>query len=173
MKKNKKNSGFKIPDNYLEQFSDDLLQKLEVGESEAKNNPFTIPEDYWQTLEKEVLKKTTENKKPKKSTIRLVPYYLVAASVALIIFLTIGIEKNKTVESDLTFANLEETELQLYLQEVYLEEPSSELILLIPEEGFKWEVEEVNTLNGENILQYLEDTIEETDEFNIYEDEEL
>ncbi|WP_276389928.1 hypothetical protein [Eudoraea chungangensis] len=173
MKKHKKNSGFKIPDNYLERFSDDLLQKLEVGESKANHNPFSIPDDYWNTLEKEVLKKTTENKKPKKSTIRLAPYYAVAASVALIIFLTIGTEKNKTKESDLTFANLEVTELQLYLQEVYLEEPSSELILLIPEEGFRWEAEEVNTLNGENILQYLEDTIEETDEFNIYEDEEL
>ncbi len=171
-KKNKKESGFKMPEDYLEKFSEKLLPQLEEPSSKKLDKTsFKVPKNYWKKLELEVLQKTTEiNKTPKKS-LRLEPYFLVAAAIALIVVLAIGLNSGNSTEKSLDFASLEESELFNYLEDIYLEEPSNELIEIFPQGDMTWNMNDVTTIEEENILNYLEDTIDEMDEFKFQEDE--
>ena len=160
MGKKRKNTGFKTPKGYFEDFRDDLLNKMSKEASSLPNKDgFKAPEGYFDNLNKEVLEKITEKESKVISLKSYRKYFYAAASAAAILILVFSIQwKN---ESSFTFDDLARTDIEIYLEDNDLGLSSYELAEVLLTEEF--EVNDIlnSELDDENIIDYLEDNIDE------------
>lgn len=160
MGKKRKNTGFKTPKGYFEDFTDDLLNKMSKEASSLPNKDgFKAPEGYFDNLNKEVLEKITEKESKVISLKSYRKYFYAAASAAAILILVFSIQwKN---ESSFTFDDLARTDIEIYLEDNDLGLSSYELAEVLLTEEF--EVNDIlnSELDDENIIDYLEDNIDE------------
>jgi len=170
MGEKRKNSGFKTPEGYFEGFTDDLLNKMSKEASSLPNKEgFKIPEGYFDNLNKEVLEKITEKESKVINLKSYRKYFYVAASVAAILLLVLGIQWRD--QSSFTFDDLARTDIEMYLEENELGLSSYELAEVLLTEEF--EVNDIlnSEVDDENIIDYLEDNIDDIDELNLEIDE--
>ena len=172
MKKITKNSAFKTPEGYFESLPDKLLSKISSDEASfSKLNKgehgFKVPSDYFENLTKEVLLKL-DKKKPKVVSIyRKYSYY--AASIAAIMVVLLAIKLN-TVKTP-TFDNLLGSDIENYFETHELDFNDNELAELLPIHNL--EINDIVTegINEERIVEYLDNNIEDFQEFNTVYDE--
>jgi len=170
MGEKRKNSGFKTPEGYFEGFTDDLLNKMSKEASSLPNKEgFKIPEGYFDNLNKEVLEKITEKESKVINLKSYRKYFYVAASVAAILLLVLGIQWRD--QSSFTFDDLARTDIEMYLEDNELGLSSYELAEVLLTEEF--EVNDIlnSEVDDENIIDYLEDNIDDIDELNLEIDE--
>src|SRR5690606_15846478 len=136
MKKINKNPGFKLPENYLEGFTEKILDKVAQngGDSKAKQfsngEGFTVPEGYFENLNQKILERLN-NKETK--VIALRPYkklYYTAAAVAAGLVLIFGLRLS--FEKQLTFSNLAATDIENYFLNNELDMSSYEIAEMFP-----------------------------------------
>jgi hypothetical protein len=160
MGEKRKNSEFKTPKGYFEDFTDDLLNKMSKEASSLPNKDgFKVPEGYFDNLNKEVLEKITEKESKVISLKSYRKYFYAAASVAAILLLVFSIQWRD--KSSFTFDDLARTDIEIYLEENELGLSSYELAeVLLTEE---LDVNDIlnSELDDENIIDYLEDNIDE------------
>lgn len=170
MGKKQKNSGFKAPEGYFENFTDDLLNKMSKETSSLPSEDgFKVPEGYFDNLTKEVLKKTTEEESKVISLRSYRKYLYAAASVAAVLVLVFSIQWRG--DSSFTFDDLARTDIEIYLEDSELGLSSHELAeVLVTEE---LEVDDIlnSELDDENIIDYLENNIDDIDDLNLEIDE--
>ena len=170
MGEKRKNSGFKTPEGYFEGFTDDLLNKMSKEASSLPNKEgFKIPEGYFDNLNKEVLEKITKKESKVINLKSYRKYFYVAASVAAILLLVLGIQWRD--QSSFTFDDLARTDIEMYLEDNELGLSSYELAEVLLTEEF--EVNDIlnSEVDDENIIDYLEDNIDDIDELNLEIDE--
>jgi len=87
---NIKETGFKVPSNYFEEFEDSLITEFKMKETCADSG-FKIPTDYFNTVENDILNSVKETKKPK--VIKLITWqklsYATAVAASLIIMFNV------------------------------------------------------------------------------------
>ena len=171
MDKKYKKEGFKVPEGYFEGLTDRILDRVkEKAPDLPKEEGFTLPEGYFDSLNERVQKRLSDSENP--GVIRMNPwkkYYFVAASIAALVVIVIGIRMSRS--DDFTFSDLASTELENYLNETDLGLTSYELAEVLPVEEL--EVNDILDagLNEENIIDYLDENVEDLDELNIEYDE--
>jgi len=169
-KNNKKN--FKTPEGYFEGFSDRLLDRMSdtKGNQESsllpKSDGFMLPDGYFDSLNKNIQEKLNDEV-PKVITLNRWHkfYYYAAAAVAAIVLLTIGIRTN--VSEEQTFEGLAKTEIEDYFNNTDLGLSSYEIAEVISVDEL--EISDImdNKIEAENIIDYLDNSIENIEELNL------
>lgn len=167
MKKVHKNSGFKLPENYLENFNDSLLDKISSQEEIKLPNKdgFTVPKDYFKTLHKNIsdkLEDTPTKVIPLKSYKK---YYYSAIAAAAIVLLFVGINFNKT--GDYSIEDIANADIDSYIEYTDLDFSSYEIAEVVPIDNL--DITDILDagINEENIIDYLEDDLDSFNEFNL------
>lgn len=167
MKKVNKNSGFKLPENYLENFNDSLLDKISSQEEIKIPNKegFTVPKDYFDTLHKNIsdkLEDTPTKVIPLKSYKK---YYYSAIAAAAIILLFVGINLNKT--TNYSIEDIANSDIDSYIEYTDLNFSSYEIAEVVPVDNL--DITDILDagINEENIIDYLEDDLDSFNELNL------
>lgn len=164
----KNNSGFSTPKSYFEDFDNRLMQRIASNEKDntthlPKESGFQIPEAYFDAVEKSILEQTVQAKTAKVFNLW---YYQLAkvAAVLLIIITGYGIltVSNKSTSTEDGFSKLSETDLENYIEHYIF--PYSEMRnLYISESDFELADNQLENLNQNAILDYLDNELDELD----------
>ncbi len=168
--KDKKNSGFKVPEGYFESFGEKLSEKIrEPGSFLPSQEGFSVPEGYFETFNEKLAKRIDL---PEAKVITLYQYkkhLWAAASVAAIVAFFLLMPGNTA--GDLTFDDLAGTEIALYMENNELELTDDEIAQMVPVEDLEMSDMMDNQLEEDNIMEYLDSSVEDYDELNIEPDE--
>jgi len=170
MGKISKEEGFKIPQGYFEGLSEEIMSKLDNPSFDLpESDGFKAPEGYFDSLGKKVLAKKPEGQT---RVIRLKPYkklFFAAASVAAAVVLIFGWQwqTNRSLE----FGDIASGELLAYFEDHSTGLTSYEIAEVVPIEDLELNDILERSLDDENIVDYLEATIDDIDELNLNNDE--
>ena len=168
MGKISKEDGFKTPDGSFEGLTGKIMDRMEKQDSELPGTEgFQVPDGYFDKLSDEILSKQKEPK-----VIRLYPYkkwLYTAASIAAVVLIVIGLQWQG--DQNLSFNDIANMELEAYFEDNAPAMSSYELAEVLELEEL--EVSDIleEDWNEENIVDYLDDTIEDLDELNLNYDE--
>lgn len=161
LKKYNNKSGFKIPNNYMEDFEAKLFDKLEISSKSKENKSgFQVPIDYFNTLEDTVQDRLDSVKNRGK----LIPlfskkhlYYASAvAAIFLILFSTVLLKSpNASDLNELDYAAMEQ-----YIEEEDLD--YNDISNLIYEEGLIMDDFNSYSLNDQAVFDYLSENVEDS-----------
>ena len=164
----KKQSGFKVPKAYFESFEERMLKKISKKQENTQtalptHSGFEIPEAYFNTLEKSILDQTVHLNKGKLVNLW---YNRIAkiAAVLLILFTVYGILNigKPIADSGDNFSNISTDDLELYIENNIL--PYSEMRnLFVTDNEFDVAENNMNELNREVILKYLDNELDDLD----------
>jgi hypothetical protein len=171
MKDWKKHKGFKTPEGYFDSLTDRILDQVgEESQAVPENEGFGMPDNYFESFN-DKLKARMEPKETKVVQMRSYrQYWVAAASIAAIFLLVVVIPWGGTEES--SFDALASADIEAYLDEGELGLSSYELAEYIPENALEEDDIMELSLEDENIMEYLDDTIDDIDELNLDYDEE-
>lgn len=164
MKEDHKNK-FKTPEGYFDSFHERLMDKIndeENGQGESiipKSDGFDVPEGYFDSFKvepKEV--KVVQLKSHKK-------FYYSAAAIAAIFILIFGVTWK--TDTTITFEDLASTEIDAYFETTELDLSTYEIAEVVSLNSL--EINDVldNTLEEENILEYLDENVEDIEDLNL------
>ena len=167
----KKNKGFKTPEGYFEGLTDKIMDKLSEEErSIPENEGFGVPENYFESLN-ERIKDRLEPKETKVVQLHSYrKYWVAAASIAAVFLLAVLIPWKGTEAT--SFDALASADIEAYIDEGNVDFSSYELAEFIPEENLAESMLLEESVEEENIMDYLDDAIEDIDELNLEYDEE-
>lgn len=156
--------GFKVPDNYFEDFETRMLNKVSSldGKEEVleNSNPFKVPEFYFEKFEERLFEKVEKNRKRPKviSLINNKHFSYVAgiAAVLAMIFTTHFYNRSQAFG----FEDLEIIAVENYLLET-LDLTNPEETPLIKEGDFSFATPNDTELNREAVLEYLNENTED------------
>lgn len=171
MKASDKNNPFKTPDSYFDTFSDTLSKRLgEENLKVPKEDGFILPEGYLEDLHSNIQKKL-EYKETK--VVPLNPYktyYLVAASIAALVLLVLGLNWNtgQEIPSWDAIANMD---IENYFDHNDVGLTSLEIAEVMPIEDLKITNFLSSELSEEDIVDYLNERTDDFEKLNLEENE--
>jgi hypothetical protein len=168
MKKDKTNN-FNTPEGYFESFHDRLMDRIneEEGIKESiipKSDGFSVPQRYFDEVTEKVLANTV---KGKGKVIPFIPYrkFYYAAAIAAVFLLIFGLNWNS--ETSISFEDLANTEIDDYFESTEIDISTYELAELVPLESLELNDILENDIEAENILEYLDETVEDIEDLNL------
>ena len=170
MGKISKNDGFKTPEGYFEGLTERILNKMEdESDNLPKSEGFQVPEGYFDSVNKEILSKL---ERPEPKVVRLYPYkklLYTAASIAAVLLIFIGLQWQG--DQSVNFGDIANMELAEYFEDNATGLSSYEIAEVFPIDDL--EVSDIleEEWDEENIVEYLDDTIDDIDELNLNNDE--
>lgn len=160
-----KNNPFKTPKSYFDNFRDKLMSKLNEEKLELpKEDGFKLPKGYFDGLHGKIVQKLSDE--PKVVQLHSYrKYYLIAASVAAGLLLFFGL--NLGSEKEVNFNDIALVEIETYLDAKELELTSYEIAEELPIDEL--EINEIleNQINEEEVIDYLNDSIDDFEELNM------
>ena len=175
MDKLNKNSGFKAPEGYFDDFVDKLRQRISEEDATVPNldngkKGFKVPDHYFETLNERIASKL---KKGQPKIITLKPYkkyYLAVASVAAILLMVFGFYWTAS-SHDITFNDLASSDIESYFENNDLDLTTYEIAEVIPIDEL--EINDIlsDKIDDETIIEYLHNRIEEFEELNLTDDD--
>jgi len=166
MDKKYKKEDFKIPEGYLDGFTDKMKRRWS---KEALDRPqkegFKVPEGYFEDLNEKIAQKVGDKET---KVVKLRPYrkyYYAVASIAAILLVVFGLRLGQ--EEEFTFGDLANSDLDTYLQNNDLGLSLYDIAEVVPVEELEINDLLENQIKDENIMEYLDDTVDDVDELNI------
>lgn len=162
MKDKNYKSGFKVPENYFDNFEKRIFDKIE-SETLPKETGFKAPDGYFDNLEDIILQKLNAVEKPQKvislnSTRTWIYLTAVAACLAIIVSMLI---RNESIVKQMD--SIKTASIENYIDEGYLDLESYEVLALLDDEDFADINFESDIFSEESLENYLlENSIEET-----------
>jgi hypothetical protein len=149
------NSGYKVPKGYFDTLEESLVNKLKSS-SYSEKSGFTVPTNYFSEFD---LKTPSEETSPK--VIRLKDWSKWIAAASIVAFAVIGAWYIDSISpgKNLQFSDLDNDMIERYL-DYHLETPED--YIDYENTSVKKIVEEnINTLNDQDIIEYLDDKLED------------
>jgi len=151
---NIKETGFKIPQNYFEEFEDALITELKLKETCADSG-FKVPTNYFNTVEHNILNAVKETTTPK--VIKLITWqklsYVTAVAASLIIMFNI-IFNNRTLDIN----KIETASIENYI--LNEEFDTNDMATLFKDVDISVISLSNNNINSETLENYLLDNLE-------------
>ncbi|MEM8999259.1 MAG: hypothetical protein AAGB24_03260 [Bacteroidota bacterium] len=170
--KSKKKQQFKTPEGYFDNFHERLMGKI-VEDSDSslniipKNDGFTVPQEYFETVGTVISKKVKDTKTKVIPLYAFRKYAYAAAALAAVFLFVWGI----TFRSEPSFNDLAAAEIDSYFEESELNLTSYELAEVIALEDIELKDMVDTPYEEENILEYLDETVDALEDLNIDYDE--
>ncbi|WP_055442360.1 hypothetical protein [Lacinutrix himadriensis] len=155
---NKKETGFKVPKDYFENFEASIIRQANLKEK-ASDTGFTVPKDYFKNVEQDILAKASQEE-----TVKVIPLFskqnlIYISSIAAAIVLLFNLP---SLNTKVTYASLStETVEDFILNEDYSANDLATLfndIDLLEEDGFK-----AISFTDEAMQDYLNNNLELND----------
>lgn len=162
MKDKKHKHGFKVPDNYFDNFEAQLFDKMQT-EALPKDSGFRAPEGYFESLDDIIVEKLfTSEKRPK--VIRLnskrTVAYVIAIAACLALIITVALQNKSLVQQ---LDSLKMASIENYIDEGYMDLQSYEVMALLNDDDLTNMNLENDIFSEESLETYLmEQSIEET-----------
>lgn len=160
----KNKSGFKIPQNYMQDFEAKLFDRMEIDLADHKVNAagYMVPDNYFADFDERTLTRINiKNQKTK--VIPLFPrkriYYAAAVAAVFIALISTVLFKSPTNSS---LNNIEYAALEEYLSEEELDLNYNEISNLLYEDGVIIESLNASNFSDEDIIDYLSENIEDS-----------
>ncbi len=148
-------TGFKVPENYFENFEDTLLSELKLKEASA-NSSFKVPENYFETVDDKILNAIKNQKKVK--VINLYTWkkiaYTIPIAASIVIMFSVLFNKNNSVNIN----TIETASIENYILTEELE--PNEMASLFTNEDLSKINFTNNNLNPETLENYVLDNLE-------------
>tara|TARA_R110000772_G_scaffold55661_1_gene127048 strand:+ start:1559 stop:2059 length:501 start_codon:yes stop_codon:yes gene_type:complete len=162
VKDKKYKSGFKVPENYFDNFEKRLFNTIE-SETLPKETGFKAPDGYFDNLEDTLLQKLNATEKPQKVislNSRRTWVYLTAIAACLTIIISMLIKDESIVKQ---IDSIKTVTIENYIDEGYLELESYEVLALLDDDDLADLNFESDIFSEESLENYLlENSIEET-----------
>ncbi|MBZ9729369.1 hypothetical protein LB467_06685 [Salegentibacter sp. JZCK2] len=154
-------SGFKAPSKYFEGLEDELLDMVKLSENlgEKKSTGFTTPKGYFDGLEDELLEKVSK-KEPKVRTLFTKEVFLYAASIAAMV-IAFASTFYINPETQTSWENLELSVMENYIDDNNIDFSTGEMSNYIFQQGYIIDDADLNTINSEAMMNYLDENIED------------
>ena len=168
MEKNKSynsKSGFKVPDNYFEDFEAKMMASLNednrILNDLKKNSGFKVPENYFENLEGKIFKKIEVPKEQGKivSIFSRRKLYAVAAVAAVFIGIITTLLFKPVPQQN--FNTLEVSAIEEYLDSGNMEFEYNDISSFIYEEGFVLDNPNNLDVSDDAVFEYLNENIED------------
>jgi hypothetical protein len=174
MKKQTKNNSFKTPEGYFEEFTDKLMGRLSEEKStstnlDIKKDGFTVPKGYFESLNEKILSQIAEQETKVVPLHRYRAYYSVAATVAAIVVLALGIVFNTS--KAVTFDSLAKSDIEYYFENNDIDLTAVEIAEVFPIDDLDIGDIMNQKLNEDNIIDYLNNHVDDYEELNLENDE--
>ena len=158
-------SGFKVPENYFEDFESKVLDSLflepKILKTVSKDSGFKIPLDYFETLESKIYTKI-ENSESKGKVIpiyRKRTFYYYAAVAAIFVGLISTLLFNPVQE--FSFDSIEMSAIEAYMDSGKMDFNYSEISSIIYEEGYVIDINTKSNLSDDAVFEYLNENIDD------------
>lgn len=159
--------GFKVPNDYFENFEDQLMQSVqketkqpELIQTYIGKSGFSIPEDYFDNLETRIMDKV--NAQPGKviplNSVRKLFYVAAVAAVFIGIVSTLFFKDNTTLS---TMDSLELSALENYIEEGYFDLDFNQLSAFMTDEGYSFGDYSTSEFSDEAVYNYINENIED------------
>ncbi|HEA22313.1 hypothetical protein LCGC14_1664190 [marine sediment metagenome] len=170
MKQDHKHNPFKIPEDYFEAFSGNLMKRVE-GKDDAipKKDGFVVPDGYFDNLHDTIKPKLNVSRVKVIPLHRYRKYYFAAASIAAIVALVFTL--NRGTADDITFEDIASSDIENYFENYASDFSSYEIAEVVPVDELEITDLMANSLNNEIILNYLDNNTDEFEELNLEYDE--
>lgn len=168
MEKNKsynQKSGFNVPENYFEEFEDNMLVSIKeergIMYDLKKDSGFTMPNDYFESFEEKVFSKIEEPVKKEKVISIFSRRKLYAAAAVAAVF--IGIISTLLFEPtpQQTFNSLEISGMEDYIDSGFMEIEYHDISSFIYEEGYVLDNFNDYKVSDDAVFDYLNENIED------------
>jgi len=165
MKQRQHKSGFTVPEGYFEGFKERLRSTL--GDKEVhlpKSDGFSVPDGYFAGLNDRLSNQVVLSGQ-KVIALHARKYWVAAAAIAAIAVLFFMLPPAKSTDT-MSFDDLAGIDIADYMLDNDLELTDNEIAQLLPIEDL--EINDIlnSRLRDENIMDYLDDSMDELDEFN-------
>lgn len=158
-------SGFKVPENYFEDFESKILdsfcQEPNMVDTMEKDSGFKIPSDYFETLESKIYARI-ENSESKGKVIpihRTRKFYYYAAVAAIFVGL-ISTQLFNPVQ-DNSFDSIELSAIEAYMDSGNIDFNYNEISSMIYEEDYVFDNITKSNLSDDAVFEYLNENIED------------
>jgi hypothetical protein len=174
MKKLTKNNNFKTPEGYFEGFTDKLMGKLSkemttAADRHINKDGFRVPVGYFENLNKKIISQVAEQETKVVPLHRYRAYYSVAATVAAIVVLALGIVFNTS--KAVTFDSLANSDIEYYFENNDIDLSAIEIAEVFPIDDIDIGDIMNQQLNEDNIIDYLNNHVDDYEELNLENDE--
>ncbi|MGB7785277.1 MAG: hypothetical protein WBL27_04170 [Salinimicrobium sp.] len=156
-----KDSGFKVPNGYFENFEARMVDKIQQGnELPSSKQPFKVPENYFEDFEQQMLQKIGQEPQSGK-VIQLFSKktlsYVAGIAAVLAVLLTSTLMNNS---QKATFEDLDMLAVENYLFET-LDLSNPEETPMIDQKEFSFAQGVDSNFDHEAVLEYLNENVEE------------
>ena len=157
MKSLPKNSGFKTPESYFENFSEKLNNSIAQETAIPKTEGFTIPDDYFSTLHTKIQTKLNQ-KEPKVVKLHSFKKKLYATSsiAAAVAILIAAVVFNNSGSTSITFNDIAASDIESYFNENNIEFSTYDLAQILPVDDINISDVVESNFNENEIMNYLE-----------------
>tara|TARA_R100000789_G_scaffold71640_1_gene67356 strand:- start:528 stop:1061 length:534 start_codon:yes stop_codon:yes gene_type:complete len=159
-----KNSGFKIPPDYFEEFENRLNEKVQAPDFEfsKKESGFKTPVNYFEELESRILTNIEEESKVISLFSKQTWYYV--AGLAAMFILIFNLPQTNSYSSP-TWDNLELSVMENYIDEGYdmgyIDLNTSDFSDYIFEDGRLIDDSDFNSVTSNAVFEYIDEYVED------------
>jgi len=167
--KKKNKIPFKTPEDYFDSFQGKLMVKLSENKTAIpKESAFKVSDNYFETFNDRLTSKmNTETK-----VVQLYPLKKIiaaAASIAAIAIIYIGFNSNSSDE--ISFSDLANTDIEAYFENNDFGLSSYEIAEVLPVTNTEFSDILNSPIDDDNIIDYLNENINDFENFNIEDNE--
>lgn len=166
--KNTNKNPFSTPKGYFDSFEESLRDRLaKESSSIPQQEGFRVPSSYFEDFQSKLTARLEEEKTVPK-VIQFTPFrkfMTIAASIAAVTFLAIGINWGNSEE--LSFTDLANSEIEAYFDDNELDLSSDEIAEVLPVDTYEINDFVQPQLNEDNLLDYLNENVEYFEELNL------
>jgi hypothetical protein len=168
---NKQNKGgFKVPERYFESLNGRLIDAVsEQGARFPEREGFVAPDGYFEGLNERIMKRVTPARPKVLALYPYKKYMMVAAAVAVFAMLFVLLPPGE--KSTPGFEDIAGSEIATYMEFSELELTNDEIAQLFPMEEIDLNDILESSLAEEQIMDYLDKSMEEFEELNFEIDE--
>jgi len=147
-------TGFRVPENYLKDFEENLLSEIKLKNS-IPNNGFKVPDTYFNNLEEKIITRVIKTKTPKVIPLFTKKTILYASTIAATVVLFFNLS---SFEKEITFDSLDIETAENYI--INEDMDSYEIASLLNEEDFLEDNFVQHNFNEETIETYILNNID-------------
>ncbi|AGC75235.1 hypothetical protein LX97_02390 [Nonlabens dokdonensis] len=153
-------AGFQIPDGYLEQLTDRVLENVEVKESN-NHAGFKVPEDYFEKLEDKLMSHLEEEPKviplnqTDLSSSKKWSYPLLAVAAVFIGVIALNGMFTSSQSNMVTFADVEDQEIIEYLAQSNFLQDEESIEILFADNSVLSDIKIEQEITDNELLDYL------------------
>lgn len=165
-----KNNPFKTPEGYFDSLKDRLMDAASEQQADLPGKEgFKVPEGYFDNLKGELMGKVSKNEPKVVALFQYRKIFYATAAAAAVVLLVFGLQYRG--ETQPSFEDLASADIEHYLENNAADLNTYEIVSELGIEEIEFGDVMDNELEEENIIDYLDESIDDLEDLNFEYDE--